>query len=97
MILASILAMFITMIGVLHYLMDTLSWGMFIAFLMIITIPFIIAHGVPNLPIVSLLREIHKLNEEQYIEREGKEIYLFHSPNIMYYPKKILRFLRGDF
>ena len=96
-IITSILAMFITMIGVLHYLMGTLSWGMFIAFLMIITIPFIIAHGVPNLPIVSLLREIHKLNEEQYIEREGKEIYLFHTPNIKHYPKKILRFLRGDF
>ena len=47
--------------------------------------------------IKSLFEEIHELNEEEYNEREGKEVYLFHTPNIMHYPKKILRFLRGDF
>ena len=71
-IITSILATFITMIGVLHYLMDTLSWGMVIALLMIITIPFIIAHGVPKLPIVIFLRDIHQSNlddiEQQQLE-----------------------------
>ena len=41
------------------------------------------------------LVETHKLNQEASISEE--EVYLFHTPNIMYYPKKILRFLRGDF
>ena len=72
-IITSILATFITMIGVLHYLMDTLSWGMVIALLMIITIPFIIAHGVPKLPIVIFLREIHQSNLEDIKEQELKE------------------------
>jgi ABC-type dipeptide/oligopeptide/nickel transport system permease component len=63
----------------------------------IITIPFLIAHIVPKLPIVSLLEEIHELNEEQYIEGEGNEIYLFDGSKITYYPKKLFRFLRGDF
>ena len=41
------------------------------------------------------LVETHKLNQEQSMSE--KEVYLFHTPNIMHYPKKILRFLRGDF
>jgi hypothetical protein len=73
-IITSILATFITMIGVLHYLMDTLSWGMVIALLMVITIPYIIAHGVPKLPIVIFLREIHQSNLEDIKEQELKEV-----------------------
>ena len=47
--------------------------------------------------IKDTLLETHEFNQEQSMSE--KEIYLFHihTPNIMYYPKKILRFLRGDF
>ena len=96
-IFALISAMFMSIVLVTHFVDGTLAWDIFFVSLVIITIPFLIAHIVPKLPIVSQLEEIHELNEQQYIEREGKEVYLFHSPNIMYYPKKILRFLRGDF
>ena len=96
-IFAFILAMFMSIVLVIHFVEGTLAWDIFFVSLVIITIPFLIAHIVPKLPIVSQLEEIHELNEQQYIEREGKEVYLFHSPNIMYYPKKILRFLRGDY
>ena len=41
------------------------------------------------------LVETHELNQEVSISEE--EVYLFHTPKFMYYPKKILRFLRGDF
>ena len=47
--------------------------------------------------IKSLFEEIHEVNVEEFNEREGQEVYLFHTPKIMYYPKKILRFLRGYF
>lgn len=47
--------------------------------------------------IKSLFKEIHELNEEEYNEREGKEVHLFDGSKITHYPKKILRFLRGDF
>ena len=47
--------------------------------------------------IKSLFKEIHELNVEEFNEREGQEVYLFHTPKFMHYPKKILRFLRGDF
>ena len=96
-IIASILSMFMIILLPIHYFDGTLTWGIFFSILLIIAIFFLIAHSVPKLPIVSLLEEIHELNEKQYIEGEGNEIYLFHTPNIMYYPKKILRFLRGDF
>ena len=45
--------------------------------------------------IKDALVETHELNQEASMSE--KEVYLFHSPNIMHYPKKILRFLRGDF
>ena len=96
-ILALICAMFMSIVLVNHFVDGTLAWDIFFVCLVIITIPFLIAHIVPKLPIVSLLEEIHELNEEQYIEGEGNEIYLFHTPNIMYYPKKILRLLREVF
>ena len=41
------------------------------------------------------LVETHELNQEASMNDE--KIYLFRTPNIMHYPKKILRFLRGDF
>ena len=96
-IFALIWAMFMSIVLVNHFVDGTLAWDIFFVCLVIITIPFLIAHIVPKLQIVSQLEEIHELNEKQYIDGEGKEVYLFHTPNIMYYPKKILRFLRGDF
>ena len=96
-IFALIWAMFMIIFLLIHFFDGTLAWDIFFASLVIITIPFLIAHIVPNNPIVSLLREIHELNEEQYIEREGKEVYLFDGSKITYYPKKLFRFLRGDF
>ena len=47
--------------------------------------------------IKSLFEEIHEVNVEEFNEREGLEVYLFDGPKITHYPKKILRFLRGDF
>ena len=47
--------------------------------------------------IKSLFEEIHELNVEEFNEREGKEVYLFDGSKITYYPKKLFRFLRGDF
>jgi hypothetical protein len=46
--------------------------------------------------IKDALLETHEFNQEEASMSEN-EVYLFHTPNIMYYPKKILRFLRGDF
>ena len=45
--------------------------------------------------IKDALLETHEFNQEASMSEN--EVYLFHSPNIMHYPKKILRFLRGDF
>ena len=47
--------------------------------------------------IKSLFEEIHELNVEEFNEREGQEVYLFDGSKITYYPKKLFRFLRGDF
>ena len=88
-IIASILAMFITMIGVIHYSMDTLSWGMFLAFLVIITIPFLIAHGVPKLSIVLFMIDIHEANQEQDEQREDQEPYFFDTSKLLSFPKKL--------
>ena len=41
------------------------------------------------------LIETHELNQEQSMSE--KEVYLFHTPKALTYPKKLLRFLRGDF
>ena len=41
------------------------------------------------------LLETHELNQEASMSEN--EVYLFHTPKFMLYPKKILRFLRGDF
>ena len=41
------------------------------------------------------LVETHEFNQEQSMSEE--EVYLFHTPKFTHYPKKILRFLRGDF
>ena len=42
------------------------------------------------------LIEAHEFNQEEASMSEN-EVYLFHTPNIMYYPKKILRLLREVF
>ena len=41
------------------------------------------------------LVETHELNQEQSMSEN--EVYLFHTPKALTYPKKLLRFLRGDF
>ena len=41
------------------------------------------------------LLETHELNQEASMSEN--EVYLFHTPKFIHYPKKILRFLRGDF
>jgi len=95
MILASILAMFITMIGVIHYSMDTLSWGMFLAFLVIITIPFLIAHGVPKLSIVLFMIDIHEANQEQDEQLEDQEPYFFDTSKLLSFPKKLAALIKS--
>ena len=42
--------------------------------------------------IKDALVETHELNQEASMSEE--EVYLFHTPKIMYYPKKFFRFLR---
>ena len=41
------------------------------------------------------LVETHELNQEASMSEN--EVYLFHTPKALSYPKKLLRFLRGDF
>ena len=70
MILASILSMIMIIIQPIHYFDGTLNWGIFFASLVVITILFLIAHIVPNLPIVSFIREIHQSNLDDIKEQE---------------------------
>ena len=42
------------------------------------------------------LIETHEFNQEEASMSEN-EVYLFHTPKALSYPKKFLRFLRGDF
>ena len=103
-IFALIWAMFMSIVLLIHFVDGTLAWDIFFVSLVIITIPFLIAHIVPKLPIVSQLEEIHELNQEVSISEE--EVYLFDGSKITYYPKKLFRFLsprkifrllKGDF
>ena len=95
-ILASIWAILITESIVMSYFDGfPLNWIDYFGYICAITLPLFIAYKSSK--IISFFQEIHELNEEQYIEREGKEFYLFDASKITYYPKKILRFLRGDF
>ena len=89
-IIASILAMFMTILLVIHYFIGTLSWGLFFAFLVIITILFLIAHIAPKLPIVTFLREIHEANQDQDEQREDQEPYFFDTSKILSFPKKLI-------
>ena len=41
------------------------------------------------------LLETHELNQEASMSEN--EVYLFHTPKALTYPKKLLRLLRGDF
>ena len=41
------------------------------------------------------LVETHELNQEASMSEN--EVYLFHTPKALSYPKKLFRFLRGDF
>ena len=42
------------------------------------------------------LIETHEFNQEEASMSEN-EVYLFHTPKALTYPKKLLRLLRGDF
>ena len=42
------------------------------------------------------LIETHEFNQEEASMSEN-EVYLFHTPKALTYPKKLLRWLRGDF
>ena len=95
MILASILAMFITMIGVIHYFMGTLTWGMFVAFLVIITILFLPAHIVPKLSIVSFMIDIHEANQDQNEQLEDQEPYFFDTSKLLSFPKKLAALIKS--
>ena len=95
MIFASILAMFITMIGVIHYFMGTLTWGMFVAFLVIITILFLPAHIVPKLSIVSFMIDIHEANQDQDEQLEDQEPYFFDTSKLLSFPKKLAALIKS--
>ena len=41
------------------------------------------------------LVETHELNQEASMSEN--EVYLFHTPKVLSYPKKLLRLLKGDF
>ena len=73
-IIASILSMFMIIILPIHYLDDTLTWGIFLLILLTIAILFLIAYFVPKLPIVSYLREIHLSNLDDIQEQEQEEV-----------------------
>ena len=44
--------------------------------------------------IESLFEEIHEVNVEEFNEREGQEVYLFHTPKLLSYPKKLFHLIR---
>ena len=46
--------------------------------------------------IKDTLIETHEFNQEEASMSEN-EVYLFHTPKALTYPKKLLRWLRGDF
>ena len=94
-IIASILAMFMTILLVIHYFIGTLSWGLFFAFLVIITILFLIAHIAPKLPIVTFLREIHEGNQDQDEQREDQEPYFFDTSKLLSFPKKLVALIKS--
>ena len=73
-IIASILAIFMIILLPIHYLIGTITWGVFFSFLLIIAIFFLIAHFVPKLPIVYYLREIHLSNLEDAEQQELREL-----------------------
>jgi hypothetical protein len=62
--------MILIIIQPIHYFDGTLTWGIFFASLLVITILFLIAHIVPKLPITSFLREIHQSNLDDIKEQE---------------------------
>jgi hypothetical protein len=94
MILASILAMFIIIILVIHYFMDTLAWDIFFVSLVFITILFLIAHIVPKLSIVSFMIDIHVANQNQDEQLEDHEPYLFDTSMVLSYPKRLISGLK---
>ena len=97
MILASILSMIMIIIQPIHYFDGTLTWGIFFASLVVITILFIIAHIVPKLSIVSFMIDIHEANQDQDEQLEDQEPYFFDLSSVSYYPKKLIYKLKEVF
>ena len=89
MILASILSMIMIIIQPIHYFDGTLTWGIFFASLVVITILFLIAHIVPKLSIVSFMIDIHEANQEQDEQLEDQEPYFFDTSKLLSFPKKL--------
>ena len=98
-IIASILAMFMIIILVIHYFMDTLAWDIFFVSLVIITIPFltvdVIADRAPKLSIVSFMIDIHEANQDQDEQREDQEPYFFDTSKLLSFPKKLAALIKS--
>ena len=98
-IIASILAMFMIIILVIHYFMGTLAWDIFFISLVIITIPFVtadvIADRAPKLSIVLFMIDIHEANQEQDEQLEDQEPYFFDTSKLLSFPKKLAALIKS--
>ena len=94
-IIASILAMFMIIILVVHFFDGTLAWDIFFISLVFITIPFIIADKVPKLSIVSFMIDIHEANQDQDEQREDQEPYFFDTSKLLSFPKKLAALIKS--
>ena len=75
-----------------------LNWIDYFGYICAITLPLFIAYKSSK--IISFFQEIHESNNNQNLPEDEINqdlVYLFDASKITYYPKKILRFLRGDF
>ena len=75
-----------------------LNWIDYFGYICLITTPLFIAHASPI--ITTLFIELHESNNNQSQPEDEivqDVVYLFDTSKITYYPKKLLRFLRGDY
>ena len=75
--------------------MGTLAWDIFFVSLVIITIPFLLAHGVPKLSIVLFMIDIHEANQEQDEQLEDQEPYFFDTSKLLSFPKKLVLLIKS--
>ena len=94
-IIASILAMFMIIILVVHFFDGTLAWDIFFISLVFITITFLIAHIIPKLSIVSFMIDIHEANQDQDEQREDQEPYFFDTSKLLSFPKKLAALIKS--